>query len=403
MSINENEKRSRHAEEPTGVPSVPPYYYEDEIDLAELAGVLWRRKWFMLAVIIFFVGLAIAYCFIATPRYEITAQLRPGVTGFNKNGNPVRDWTPRDIEAWFARKGYLDTVAGLLGDNASIPIIKAGSSRQAKVVTVSLYWPDSAQGKQILGSAIDVLTSTGSESIQQRLAVSHRQIEEEIHGTESELEHIPIERGRLDDQIAREKNKIQVINTELETIKKDKAQTGEVIERLRGQIDSINQNTAELIQLRQQMVTGESDKFALLMYSNIIQQNITYITGLEQKVANMEKELNSYQVKEAEKSDEIRSAQIEIKYLQIKREQELSMKEANLQKKILTIKAKLDALVPVEVVQSPFSSLKPVKPAKTKIVAVAFALGCFMAVVMAFLREFWTKNRERVSDESKRS
>lgn len=151
------------------------------------------------------------------------------------------------------------------------------------------------------------------------------------------------------------------------------------------------------------MVTGESDKFALLMYSNIIQQNITYITGLEQKVANMEKELNSYQVKEAEKSDEIRSAQIEIKYLQIKREQELSMKEANLQKKILTIKAKLDALVPVEVVQSPFSSLKPVKPAKTKIVAVAFALGCFMAVVMAFLREFWTKNRERVSDESKRS
>jgi len=395
MPMNENEKRSRPAEE--------SYCYEDEIDLAELAGVLWRRRWFMLGGIFFFVGLAIVYCFITTPRYEIVAQLRPGITGFDRNGNPVRDWTPKDIQAWFAQKSYLGTATGLSGEQKSIPTIKAGSSRQAKVVTVSLYWPDSAQGKQILGSAIDALTSTGSEGIQQRLAVSRRQIEQAIHETESELEHIPIERGRFDDQIAREKNKIQVIDTELEAIKKDKAQTREVIERVKGQIDTINQNTAELIQLRQQMVTGESDKFALLMYSNIIQQNLTYATSLEQKIANMEKELNGYRVKEAGKSDEIRSAQIKIKDLQIEREQELSIKEANLQKKILTIKAKLDALLPVEVVKSPFSSQKPVKPAKTKIVAVAFALGCFMAVVMAFLREFWIKNRERISAESKGS
>jgi len=395
MPMNENEKRSRPAEE--------SYCYEDEIDLAELVGVLWRRRWFMLGVIIFFVGLAIAYCFIVTPRYEIVAQLRPGITGFDMNGNPVRDWTPKDIESWFAKDVYLDTVAGLLGNNASIPKIKAGSSRQAKVVTVSLYWPDSAQGKQILGSAVDAMTSTGSEGVQKRLALSRRGIEQAIHRTESELEHIPIEHGRLDDQIVRLKNKLQVINTVLEAIKKDKAQTGEVIERLRRQIDTINQNTAKLMQLRQQMVTGESDKFALLMYSNIIQQNITYITGLEQRVANMEKELNSYRVKEAGKSNEINSTQIEIKDLQVKREQELSIKEANLQKRMHTLKAKLDALLPVEVVQSPFSSLKPVKPAKTKIVAVAFALGCFMAVVMAFLREFWVKNRERISAESKGS
>ena len=393
--MNENEKRSRPAEE--------SYYYEDEIDLAELVGVLWRRRWFMLGVIIFFVGLAVAYCFITTPRYEIVAQLRPGITGFDGQGNPAWDWTPKDIESWFAKKSYLGTVTGQSGKQTSIPTIRASSNRQAKVVTVSLYWPDSAQGKQILGSIIDVLASTGSEGIQQRLAVSRRQIEEEIHETESELEHIPIERGRLDDQIVREKNKIQVINTELETIKKDKAQTEEVIGRHRGQIDTINQNNAKLMQLRQQMVTGESDKFALLMYSNIIQQNITYVTGLEQRIANLEKELNSYQVKEAEKSDEIRSAQIKIKDLQVKQDQELSIKEKDLQKKMLTIKAKLDALLPVEVVKSPFSSSKPVKPAKTKIVAIAFVLSCFLAVVMAFLREFWIKNRERISAGSKGS
>lgn len=399
---NENEKRSRPLEEVPGGP-VSPYCYEDEIDLGELVGVLWRRRWLMLGVIIFFVVLAIVYCFVSTPRYEIIAQLRPGITGFNDKGDPVRDWSPNDIVTWFSREGYLDIVAGLLGDNASIPEIKANSKRGGKVITLSLYWPDSRQGKQILGSVIAALTSTKSKDIQRRLALSRQQIRQAIHMTKSDLEHIPIERGRLDDQITLLKNKLQVMNTELETIKKDKAQTGEVIKRLRGQIDTINKNTAKLMKLRQQMVSGESDKFALLMYSNIIQQNISYITGLEQRVANLERQLNGYLVKEAGKSEEIRSAQIKIKDLQVERDQELSMKEANLQKSLQTLQAKLDTLSPVEVVQSPFSSLKPVKPAKRKIVAVAFALGCFMAVVMAFLREFWVKNREQISAESKGS
>jgi len=393
--MNESEKRCRPAEE--------SYYYEDEIDLADLAGVLWRRRWFMLGIIIVFVCTSIAYCFISTPRYEIFAQLRPGITGFDRNDNPVQDWTPKDIESWFARKGYTETLSGLMGDNASVPAIKAVSNRQARAVTVSLYWPDRDQGRQILSSAIDALTSTESADIQQRLAVSRKQIEQAVHKTESELEHIPIERSRLDDQIAREKNKIQVIEAELETIKKDEAQTREVIERNRAQIDTINKNTAELIQLRQQMVTGESDKFALLMYSNIIQQNLTYVAGLEQRIATMEKELNNYQVKEAEKFDEILNTQLKIKDLQVEREQELSIKEADLKKGLDTIKAKLHALSPVETVKSPFSSQRPVKPDKKKIVVIAFALGCFMALVMAFLREFWVKNRERISTESKGS
>jgi len=394
--MNENERRCRPAEE--------SYYYEDEIDLADLAGVLWRRRWLMLGIIICFVCTAVAYCFITTPLYEIFAQLRPGITGFDDKGNPVRDWTPKDIESWFAQGGYSESLSGQMGDNASVPVIKAVSNRQAKVVTVSLYWPDRKQGRQILASAIDALTSTGGSSgIQEQLAVSRRQIEQAIHKTESELEHIPIERSRLDDQIAREKNRIQVIETELETIKKDRAQTREVIERNRAQIDTINQNTAELIKLRQQMVTGESDKFALLMYSNIIQQNLTYVAGLEQRIAAMEKELNNYQVKEAEKYDELLDTQLKIRDLQVEQEQELSIKEANLQKRMHTLKAKLDALLPVEVVQSPFSSQSPVKPDKKKIVVIAFALGCFMALVTAFLREFWVKNRERISMQSKGS
>jgi len=332
-------------------------HYEDEIDLADMVGVLWRQRWLMLGIIVVVVGLAIAYCFVATPKYEIISQISPGITGFDKEGNPVRDFSAKDIQIWFEKESYLETLVTLLGDEEPLPELKASTTGQARLVTVSLYWPDANQGKQLLKSLIDALGSSDS--------MFSRRLE-----------------------------------AELKSIKKNIAQAQQTIKRIRGQIDVINKNTQKLMQLRQEMAAGGSDKFDLLMYSNIIQQNIYYMTDLEQMISDQEKELNSYLVEEAQKSEELKNIQMKNKDLEVKRDEELPIKEAGLKKELSTLKTKLFAVLPVEVVQPPFSSREPVKPAKIKIVAIAVALSCFMAVLAAFIREFWVKNRERVTAAS---
>jgi hypothetical protein len=98
-----------------------------------------------------------------------------------------------------------------------------------------------------------------------------------------------------------------------------------------------------------------------------------------------------------QKSESLKNIKIKIKDLEVKRDDELPMDEAKLQKGLSTLKARLSVILPVDVFQTPFSSTKPVKPAKIKIVAIAVTLSCFMAVLAAFLREFWVKNRERVT------
>ena len=332
-------------------------HYEDEIDLVDLVGVLWRRRWLMLGIIVVIVGLAIAYCFVATPKYEIISQISPGITGFDEKGNPVRDFSTNDIQAWFEKESYLETLASLLGDDKSFPKLKAGTTRQASLVTISFYWPDANQGKQLLKSLLNVLGSSDS-------TFSRR------------------------------------LETELRLIKKNITSAQQIIMRIKGQIDVINNNTQKLMQLRQEMAAGGSDKFDLLMCSNIIQQNITYMINLEQMISDQEKELNSYLVEEVQKSESLKNIQIKIKDLEVKRDEELPIKEAGLKKELSTLKTRLSAILPVEVVQPPFSSIKPVKPAKRKIVAIAIALSCFMAVLAAFLIEFWVKNRERVTASS---
>ncbi len=249
----------------------------------------------------------------------------------------------------------------------------------------------------MLQSLIDVLGASGSKFSRRQIAVSQSTIEQAIHKTEQDVKHIPIERKRYDDEIARAKNESNVIEAELKSIKKNIAQAQQTIKRIKEQIDIINNNTQKLMKLRQEMAKGASDKFALLMYSNIIQQNIVYVTNLEQRISDREKEINSYKVQEVQKSESLKNTKIKIKDLEVKRDDELPMDEAKLQQELSTLKTRLSAILPLEMIQPPFSSTKPVKPAKIKIVAIAVALSCFMAVLAAFLREFWVKNRERVT------
>lgn len=48
--------------------------------------------------------------------------------------------------------------------------------------------------------------------------------------------------------------------------------------------------------LRENIAKGTGDKFSSLMYSNIVQQNISYSATLEQRWDNLKKELNDIDV-----------------------------------------------------------------------------------------------------------
>ena len=83
----------------------------------------------------------------------------------------------------------------------------------------------------------------------------------------------------------------------------------------------------------------------------------------------------------------------------VKRDQELPLKELDLTQRISTFKTKTAALHPIEVIQPPFSTPNPVKPAKIKILALSLVLGGFLGLVAAFMVEFIVKSRNRIFDK----
>lgn len=54
-----------------------PHHYEDEIDLFELAEVVWSKKWLVIVITSVFAALAALYAYTATPVYQAEITIKP--------------------------------------------------------------------------------------------------------------------------------------------------------------------------------------------------------------------------------------------------------------------------------------------------------------------------------------
>lgn len=380
----------------------PVYYQEEEIDLTSLISILWRQRWFMLIVILVITGIAAAYAFLSTPKYEIISQVKPGITGYAQDGSPRHTLRPKDIKEWFDKKAYLSVIEGnhLVAGTKGLPDIIASNPRNADVVSISFFWPDPTQGKALFSAIFKDFKKTSSKNLKQNLAVARQELSEKIATKKRQINELDIEAEKISNDIGKQRNKIGVLKAEIDFSKKKRAQLEQLIRNLKIQVASIDKNTSDLLRQRNSLLSSSNDKLSLLMYSNIIQQNIAYITNLYQRINNLENQVNKSKLDEIDKKRTIKDIGIAIRELELKKAKELPLKRAALEEGIATLKVRLDSLSPIEIVQAPFSSTRPVKPAKKKVVAIAFVFGCFVAVFAAFIVDFMARNKNLITEEA---
>ncbi len=353
-------------------------HYDDEINLVDIFSVLWKQRWFIAIITLFFVALAVIYIFLKTPLYEIKTQISPGITNYDKNGDAIRKLSSDDIVAWFSEEMYCP----LITEKANkCPEIVAKTISKTDSVTVSYYGKDPIQTKNDLNYILNILTNDGAQSFKRELNVGKDSLEHEIDEAKQSINRLLIEQDRLK-SVERIKinNKINEINSKLvrlnkniATIRKNRTDNQNAVESTRKKIDIVNKNTEEIMALREQMIADGSDKIVLLMYSNIIQQNISYVNNLQNQILNLNKEVNISIDEEVERTEEVENLATQITDLRLDRDKSLALREKELildieraEGIIETLKSKQDSLSIVEIINPPISSLTPVKPQKIK-------------------------------------
>jgi hypothetical protein len=391
------------------------HQYDEEIDFVDIVKVMWNQRWFITGLTMLIVALSVLYILIKTPLYEISAQISPGITDFDKDGNTIRSIVPNDIVVWFTEKGY----ANLFYENwpGGLPALMAKQISDSSSVRISYYCEKPDEGIKTISMILDDLTNGDNNYFKRELNVGKAILEQNIKGIEQTNKSLVNEKNklrkidwvRINNQIESTSEKLSILNKKIETNVHNKANAQKALESARKNLHRVNTNTEEIIALRKQMITDGADKIALLMYSNIIQQNIGYANNLQNEILQLNRQINDLTDEENDRLEEVDSLKTEIRNYILERDQVISLKQKEIDLQIENgiveidaLKVKLHNLSIINIITPPTSSLKPLKPEKMKIVLLALFVGTTLSILASFLRSFWLHNKSKIMNEKVR-
>ncbi len=418
---------------------------EDEIDIIDLIRPLWQQKVMIMIITFAVIAGAVILVLRATPQYKIYTQLKSGTYRWDKDGSPIPYMKTVDLKNLLSG-GIFDVYTEQAGLKDNAPEISISTTRQGDQLTAAIFWPDPAEGKKILAGYIKFLNETDRNNSGQTSGLQNQRnsLKKSIKKILANIENIKIEQQAAILNIEQKQEELKLIDVKSERLKREierinadltmtRKEAGFLKERIKVADDTrigyeksrleIDANTTKIISLRDKLLqTPPDDSLQLLLLASTIQQNIAYLSTIDQKIETARKEVISYRTKMAEtlkKQEKYRlsiadlQARIasdipkqksdikkEITKLQWRTEKELPNKIALLNQKIDGLNEKIKTIALVETIECPHASTRPVKPNKKKIVALAGVLGVFLAILCAYCRHFWLMNKEKLAQDT---
>ncbi len=411
----------------------------------DLIQPLWRQKILIITITCAVIAIAVILVLRTTPQYKIYTQLKSGTYRWNKEGTPIPYMKTNDLKNLLSG-GIFDTYTEQAGLKDYAPEISVTATRQGDQLTATIFYPDPAKGKKILSGYIKFLNQNDRNnndsqtsglqnqrnSLQKLIKEIHGKIVDEnlkqqtialnIEQKKEELKLVDLKGDRLEREIER-------INADLNMTKKEVKFLDERIkvametrigyEKSRQEIDT---NTTRIISLRDKLLQAPpDDSLQLLLLASTLQQNIAYLNTIDQKIETARKEVISYRTTMAGHIKTQEKCRLSIADLQARITSEMPKRKSDIAKEITKLQWRIDKEFPneiailqqridelnarikiislVETIEYPQASIRPVKPNKTKIVALAGVMGGFSAIFCAYIRHFWLTNRERPTNK----
>lgn len=296
---------------------------EDSIELIDLLRVFWKWKWF---IIMFTLVCAIVVGIISFSMqkiYDVSMVIEPGVIDMAPDGKFIYLDSSLNIKSKIDSQAYNNNIFKALNITPEEMELKLRTNQpeNSNTIKISFEVNDANKGIQALSALFHALAKEYQHYVDSRKS----ELEQKIAMNRRTLNHGINEKEYLEEEI----NKL-------------KANTDEIIDE-RGALISKGINN--------------EDRLSLLIYSNIIQQNMGYYNDLGRELGKLMAEL-----------EKIKS---EIETLSIKRK----------------------SVENIKLIQAPQSSFFPIKPKKVSNIALAFVIGSIVSIILAFFLEYLQRMR----------
>ena len=327
---------------------------DDEIELIDLLGSLWKWKYLIIGGTAVCVIAAIVFTSMLPKIYRIEMIVRPGILSFGEDGKANYIGTPGNIKALIEAGAFDRKITKNLteSDKSNIPQnlrFEVTLLKNSSTLKINFESSRLGQGLEILDLLGGFLTKEYDSS------VKYFQNEWDSHLNIREAE-------------------VQ----KLRTIKRSKATVIKDIEKriheLESEIVFIKENTAALQKERNELLSKEkkeSNVLPAILYANTIQENLQLANTYRAEISDLvvDKETESQKISELENQLQTQMAEIE----------SLKQKKRNIQN--------------IQIIQKPYSSPNPIKPNKRFNVVLATIVGIFFMVLLAVFIESVRKRK----------
>jgi capsular polysaccharide biosynthesis protein len=207
-------------------------------------------------------------------------------------------------------------------------------------------------------------------------------------------------------------NKIAILISEKKARKNQIKNLNQRISDTEAETGRISKNTDLLIEERNKFLSNTKNKDNILssvIYSNTIQQNISYLTNLRGTISNVnhqiykeimdiERVVNNIKDLENEKENLIKQKQYKVEKIESEIKNLESGKKYMLEE-IKNLQFKKDNIQNIQILQPPTNNPFTIKPKIKLNIILALVVGLFIMLFLAFFLEYLSKHKKRVSNK----
>lgn len=302
-------------------------------------------KWHLICACAFLGGMSFFIYSRSLPKtYRVVASIQPPYDGKAYLASMV------DIKAYLETDAYTQAVATACGLKPKELVFSVFNPRDSNILSISIDIHDIEKGRQALSVLIGLISSRYQNAIDIILAQNEANIQRLKIETAAKERDVALRLKRLAQLDQMEKN-VRALFVE----SKNNADT----------------LTADRKILIKSQPAAESEGFSLLMYSNVVQQNIAYLNEINFRLFSVQEQKDSLSRVGSEDIAVIEKNRVEMKTLESVRQ----------------------SIENIHMLHEPEVSPDPIKPRKRLYAISGFFLGLMLGIVVAYgLELFDTSN-----------
>ncbi len=398
--------------------------FEDEIELMDYLKVIWKWKYLILVgTLVCAVGAALISLQM-TKVYAVSTVLQPGILKVTDDAKTVYIDSPQNIKALIETGAFNGQILKdiQVSDSNDLPEsvgFEVKIPKGTNALDVLYETPHVDLGVQIvknLNKAIleryGKLIRSYQENYDNQIRSQSKEgftLDEKVSRTKHEISRIE---AAAENNIKQLTNKKSTVESKVESRNKQIKNLEQRIPEIEIEIGRISKNTDLLINERNKFLASketESNILSAVIYSNTIQQNISYLNDLRGTINSTKNRIYQEQVAVEGLENEIKDLAAEKENIQkqtrLKKESLRSEIKAleNEKKAILgeiqSLEFKKNSIQNIQIIKPPKPSLSPIKPKTRLNVMLAAVVGLFLTVFLAFFVEYISKYKSREDDQ----